>query len=84
MLVGLSRGMLLLKRMLISGTRLKGLYFWNVLLVGLVLNFATGLVAYAQITVTSTADNTTASDGDCTLREAINNANDGSDLTGGK
>ena len=33
----------------------------------------------ATITVNSAADNTTAGDGDCTLREAINNANDTTD-----
>jgi len=39
----------------------------------------------ATITVNSAADNTTAGDGDCTLREAINNANDTTDgqTTGG-
>ena len=38
----------------------------------------------ATITVDSLADTTTAGDGDCTLREAIANANnDGSDTTGG-
>lgn len=37
----------------------------------------------ATITVNSTADNVTAGDSNCTLREAINNANSDSDTTGG-
>jgi CSLREA domain-containing protein len=37
----------------------------------------------ATITVNSTLDNTTAGDGNCTLREAINNANADADTTGG-
>jgi len=37
----------------------------------------------ATITVNSTADNLTASDGNCTLREAIRNANSNSDTTSG-
>ncbi len=37
----------------------------------------------ATITVNSTADNLTAGDGNCTLREAIMNANSDSDTTGG-
>lgn len=37
----------------------------------------------ASITVDSSDDNATAGDGSCTLREAINNANDGSDTTSG-
>lgn len=37
--------------------------------------------AYAQITVNSTADNLNAGDGNCTLREAIMNANSDSDTT---
>ncbi len=37
----------------------------------------------ATITVNTTADNTTAGDGDCTLREALTNANANSDTTSG-
>jgi len=37
----------------------------------------------ATIIVNSNADNATANDGDCTLREAINNANANSDTTSG-
>ena len=37
----------------------------------------------ATITVNSTADNTTAGDGQCTLREAIANVNAAGDTTGG-
>jgi len=42
-------------------------------------------VVYAQstITVNSAADNVMANDGECTLREAINNVNAGTDTTGG-
>jgi CSLREA domain-containing protein len=39
--------------------------------------------AAASIVVDSSDDTTTAGDGDCTLREAINNANSDSDTTGG-
>ncbi len=39
--------------------------------------------AAAGIVVNSAADNTTAGDSFCTLREAINNANSDSDTTGG-
>ena len=46
--------------------------------------FGTAKVALAAtLTVNTTADNTTASDGNCTLREAITNANANSDTTGG-
>lgn len=37
----------------------------------------------AQITVNTTADNETAGDGSCTLREALNNSNDDTDTTSG-
>src|SRR4051812_6876016 len=37
----------------------------------------------ATITVNSALDNATAGNGQCTLREAINNANSNSDTTGG-
>src|SRR5262245_34896773 len=37
----------------------------------------------ATITVSSTADDATAGNGQCTLREAINNANAAGDTTGG-
>ena len=40
-------------------------------------------VAAAIIIVNTAADNATPGDGDCTLREAINNANSGGDTTGG-
>jgi CSLREA domain-containing protein len=40
-------------------------------------------VRAATITVNSTADNTTARDGQCTLREAIANVNAGDDTSGG-
>ncbi|MEN8260421.1 MAG: CSLREA domain-containing protein [Pseudomonadota bacterium] len=39
--------------------------------------------AAATITVNSTADSAVPADGDCTLREAIENANDDVDVTGG-
>ncbi|MCB0043116.1 MAG: right-handed parallel beta-helix repeat-containing protein, partial [Caldilinea sp.] len=39
--------------------------------------------AAADITVTTTADNTIAGDGQCTLREAVNNANANADTTAG-
>ncbi|NUM45351.1 MAG: CSLREA domain-containing protein [Anaerolineales bacterium] len=56
---------------------------WIILLVlGLVLSFPHSTQA-ASLTVNSTADTTTASDGQCTLREAIANANSDSDTTGG-
>lgn len=42
-----------------------------------------GSVSAATITVDSVADNTTASDANCTLREAITNANNDADSTGG-
>src|SRR5262249_31608960 len=41
------------------------------------------LAPFSSITVNSTADNTTAGNGQCTLREAIANANSNSDTTGG-
>lgn len=44
---------------------------------------ATGTAHAAGITVDSTADNLTAGDGNCTLREAIMNANSDSDTTSG-
>jgi CSLREA domain-containing protein len=44
--------------------------------------FAPSPVAAAVIEVDTEADNATAGDGDCTLREAINNANSDSDTTG--
>ena len=37
----------------------------------------------ATLSVNSTSDNLIAADGNCTLREAINNANTDSDTTGG-
>lgn len=59
--------------------------FRNGLLVVALLALAIGVTpahAASTITVNSTADNTTA-DSTCTLREAINNANSGSDTTSG-
>ena len=43
----------------------------------------TSTVYAASISVNSTADNLTAGDGQCTLREAVTNANAGSDTTNG-
>jgi CSLREA domain-containing protein len=51
-----------------------GLFLWLCL---------TPVAAAADITVNSTADNTTAGDGLCTLREAVNNANANLDTTAG-
>ena len=44
---------------------------------------AVGVVIMGPIVVNTTADNTTAADGFCTLREAITNANADTDTTGG-
>src|SRR5688572_18872668 len=41
------------------------------------------VAAQATIVVNSSADNTTVGDGECTLREAITNANNNTDSTGG-
>ena len=46
-------------------------------------NFSITVIQCGDITVNSTADNLTAGDGNCTLREAIRNANAGTDLTNG-
>ncbi|MCG8332149.1 MAG: HYR domain-containing protein, partial [Chitinophagales bacterium] len=46
-------------------------------------NFSITVIECGDITVNSTADNLTAGDGNCTLREAIRNANAGTDLTNG-
>ncbi len=55
------------------------------LLVALFLLMVTASVGHAAgpIVVNSLADNTTAGDGSCTLREAITNANSNSDTTNG-
>ncbi len=45
--------------------------------------FAAGAASGATITVNSLADTTVAGDTQCTLREALNNANSNSDTTGG-
>ncbi|MDQ3159085.1 MAG: CSLREA domain-containing protein [bacterium] len=45
--------------------------------------FLSGSANAATITVNTTADNTTASDGDCTFRESIVNSNSNSDTTSG-
>lgn len=51
---------------------------------GLSLSAGGGRLAHAAtINVNSTADNLTAGDGNCTLREAIRNANSNSDTTSG-
>lgn len=54
------------------------------LTLGLILLTA-GPAAYAQTTiqVTTTVDNENAGDGECTLREAIINANNNTDSTNG-
>ncbi|MEM7128233.1 MAG: CSLREA domain-containing protein [Chloroflexota bacterium] len=49
----------------------------------LLLSSRSTFVQAATITVNSLADTTTAGDGNCTLREAINNVNTGSDTTSG-
>ncbi len=60
------------------------LLFIVALAAGLALGAAPVPVAHAAtINVNSTTDNTTAGDGTCTLREAINNANADADTTGG-
>jgi CSLREA domain-containing protein len=46
-------------------------------------SFTVTVVQCGDITVNSSADNLTAGDGNCTLREAINNVNAGTDLTQG-
>ena len=50
---------------------------------GVLAFFLAALPASAQIVVTTTADNLDAEDGECTLREAIINANLDADLTDG-
>jgi CSLREA domain-containing protein len=56
----------------------------SVLLANVALVFGSVSAAYAaEIVVDTTTDNTTANDGNCTLREAINNANSDSDTTSG-
>jgi uncharacterized repeat protein (TIGR01451 family)/CSLREA domain-containing protein len=50
---------------------------------GLLLAALWGTAHAANLTVNSLADTTTAADGFCTLREAINNANSDIDTTGG-
>ena len=48
-----------------------------------VVSMSTQSAAAATINVTSNQDNVTAGDGNCTLREAINNANANADTTAG-
>src|SRR5689334_21200434 len=61
---------------------LSGFLSLGVVLIGLgLLNVAPAYAA--TITVNSTADDATAGNGQCTLREAINNANAASDTSGG-
>lgn len=52
-------------------------------LLAAIVSLAAFPLAAAAITVNSTADSLTAGDGNCTLREAIVNANANSDTTGG-
>ncbi len=58
---------------------LLGTRFADVDLMRIKVNINT--VELGQITVNSTADDDTAGDGECTLREAINNVNDNNDST---
>jgi CSLREA domain-containing protein len=61
-----------------------GIVFIIALLTGIALILTPASAApEATITVNSTADNDTSGDGACTLREAIDNANDDADTTGG-
>ena len=57
--------------------------FLCVFVLGLGLGAWSPLAQGATIAVNSLADNTTTGDGNCTLREAINNANSDSDTSGG-
>lgn len=57
---------------------------WAVFLILIWLaGFPTPLAKAASITVNSTADTSISADGQCTLREAVANANSDSDTTGG-
>ncbi|MCA9308770.1 CSLREA domain-containing protein [Candidatus Saccharibacteria bacterium] len=62
--------------------KLKHLIFSLVASAGILVVFSSSAHA-ASVTVNSTDDTATQDDGDCTLREAINNVNEGSDTTDG-